>query len=183
MRTNYSKIVKIAETKKETENIKTFRFKYDKKVKPGQFFMVWVPGIDEIPMSASYTDSIKGVTVERVGEATKALFKMKKGDKIGIRGPYGNGFKTPKGKVLFVAGGTGIIPITSLIEKIKKKNVIVVFGAKTRNKLFFMSRIKKPLYFFVRFFVSIMYSIYPLYFLINAMCLFIFLLFSHNNPF
>ena len=72
LRTNYSKIVKIAETKKETENIKTFRFKYDKKVKPGQFFMVWVPGIDEIPMSASYTDSIKGITVEQVGEATKA---------------------------------------------------------------------------------------------------------------
>lgn len=140
---NYPKIVKIAETKKEAENIKTFRFKYDEKVKPGQFFMVWIPGIDEIPMSASYTDSPKGITVELVGEATKALFKMKKGDKIGIRGPYGNGFKTPKGKVLFVAGGTGIIPIASLVEKIKKKNVIVVFGAKTKNELFFINRIKK----------------------------------------
>lgn len=140
---NYPKIVKIAETKKEAENIKTSMFKYDEKVKPGQFFMVWIPGIDEIPMSASYTDNFKGITVEQVGEATKALFKMKKGDKIGIRGPYGNGFKTPKGKVLFVAGGTGIIPIASLIEKIKKKNVIVVFGAKTKDELFFMSRIKK----------------------------------------
>lgn len=140
---NYPKIVKIGEIKKEVENIKTFGFKYDKKVKSGQFFMVWVPGIDEIPMSASYTDSLNGITVERVGEATKALFKMKKGDKIGIRGPYGNGFKTPKGKVLFVAGGTGIIPVASLIEKIKKKNAVVVFGVKTKKKLFFMDRIKK----------------------------------------
>lgn len=140
---NYPKIVEIAETKKETENIKTFRFRYDEKVKTGQFFMVWIPGTDEIPMSASYTDNLKGITVEQVGEATKALFKMKKGDKIGIRGPYGNGFKTPKGKVLFVAGGTGIIPVASLIEKIKKKDALIVFGAKTKDELFFMSRIKK----------------------------------------
>jgi dihydroorotate dehydrogenase electron transfer subunit len=140
---NYPKIVDIAETKKETGNIKTIRFKYDKKVNPGQFFMVWIPSVDEIPMSASYTGNLKGVTVERIGEATSALHKMKKGDKIGIRGPYGNGFKTPKGRVLFVAGGTGIIPVASLVEKIKKKNAVVVFGVKTKKELFFMDRIKK----------------------------------------
>jgi dihydroorotate dehydrogenase electron transfer subunit len=140
---NYPKIVKIAETKKETENIKTFRFRYDEKVKPGQFFMVWIPGTDEIPMSASYTDNLKGVTVERIGEATSALYNLKSGDKMGIRGPYGNGFSTPKGKTLFVAGGTGIIPIASLVEKIKKKDALIVFGTKTKDELFFMSRIKK----------------------------------------
>ncbi|MBU4189633.1 MAG: dihydroorotate dehydrogenase electron transfer subunit, partial [Candidatus Thermoplasmatota archaeon] len=63
---NYPEIVKIAETKKEAGNIKTIMFKYNKKVRSGQFFMVWVPGIDEIPMSASYTDSLKGITVEKV---------------------------------------------------------------------------------------------------------------------
>jgi len=140
---NYPKIVKIAETKKETNNIKTIRFKYDKKISPGQFFMVWIPGVDEIPMSASYTGNLKGVTVERIGEATSALHNLKAGDKIGIRGPYGNGFRTPKGRVLFVAGGTGIIPVASLAEKMKKKNAVVVFGVKTKKKLFFMGRIKK----------------------------------------
>ncbi|MDI6917308.1 MAG: dihydroorotate dehydrogenase electron transfer subunit [Thermoplasmatales archaeon] len=143
MRTNYPKIVEIAETKSEAKDIKTFRFRYNKKVSTGQFFMVWIPGIDEIPMSASYTDNFKGVTVEKIGEATSALFKMKKGDKIGIRGPYGNGFKTPKDRVLFVAGGTGIIPVASLAEKIKKKNSLIVFGAKTKKELFFIKRIKK----------------------------------------
>ncbi len=140
---NYPKIVEIVETKKETKDIKTFRFTYDKNVKPGQFFMVWIPGIDEIPMSVSYTGNLKGITVEKIGEATKALFKMKKRDKIGIRGPYGNSFKTPKGKTLFVAGGTGIIPVASLVEKMKKKNAVVVFGAKTKKELFFINRIKK----------------------------------------
>ncbi len=140
---NYPKIVEIVETKKETKDIKTFRFTYDKNVKPGQFFMVWIPGIDEIPMSVSYTGNLKGITVEKIGEATKALFKMKKRDKIGIRGPYGNSFKTPKGKTLFVAGGTGIIPVASLVEKMKKKNAVVVFGVKTKKELFFIKRIKK----------------------------------------
>ena len=140
---NYPVIVEIIETKSEAKDIKTFRFRYNKKVSPGQFFMVWIPGIDEIPMSASYTDNLKGVTVERIGEATSALHNLKAGDKIGIRGPYGNGFSTPKGKTLFVAGGTGIIPIASLVEKIKKKNAVVVFGMKTKKKLFFIGRIKK----------------------------------------
>lgn len=140
---NYPKIIEIAETKKEAGNIKTIMFKYNKKVRSGQFFMVWVPGIDEIPMSASYTDSLKGITVEKVGEASSALFKMKKGNKIGIRGPYGNGFKTHKGKTLFVAGGTGIIPVASLVEKTKKKNAVVVFGVKTKEELFFVNKIKK----------------------------------------
>lgn len=144
LRINYPKIVRIAEIKKETENIKTFRFKYNEKVKPGQFFMVWVPGIDEIPMSASYIDDLKGITVKKIGEATSALHKMKKGDKIGIRGPYGNNFKTPKGRVLFVAGGTGIIPIAPLIEKTKKEKNMIIFGVKTKKDLFFLNRIKKP---------------------------------------
>jgi dihydroorotate dehydrogenase electron transfer subunit len=140
---NYPKIVRIIETKKETKNIKTIRFKYNKRIRPGQFFMVWIPGIDEIPMSASYTDNLKGITVEQVGEATKVLFKMEKGDKIGIRGPYGNCFKIQKEKTLFVAGGTGIIPVASLVKKIKKKKAVVVFGVKTKNDLFFINRIKK----------------------------------------
>ena len=136
---NYPVIVEIIETKSEAKDIKTFRFRYNKKVSPGQFFMVWIPGIDEIPMSASYTDNLKGVTVERIGEATSALHNLKAGDKIGIRGPYGNGFSTPKGKTLFVAGGTGIIPIASLVEKIKRG--VVVFGAKTKDNLIFLDRI------------------------------------------
>ncbi|PJB21735.1 MAG: dihydroorotate dehydrogenase electron transfer subunit [Euryarchaeota archaeon CG_4_9_14_3_um_filter_38_12] len=138
---NYPVIVEIIETKSEAKDIKTFRFRYNKKVSPGQFFMVWIPGIDEIPMSASYTDNLKGVTVERIGEATSALHNLKAGDKIGIRGPYGNGFSTPKGKTLFVAGGTGIIPIASLVEKIKRG--VVVFGAKTKDNLIFLDRIRQ----------------------------------------
>ncbi len=85
-------IVTIESAVKETPTVVTLRFKCNGKTKPGQFYMVWIPGIDEIPMSVSYVGKLKGITVRAVGEATKALTSLKAGDKIGIRGPYGNGY-------------------------------------------------------------------------------------------
>ncbi len=121
---NYPKITKILETKKETNNVKTIKFEYINNVEPGQFFMIWVPGFDEIPMSVSYIKKdVKGITFKKVGDATKALFQLKQGKKIGIRGPYGNGFKIKGKKILIVAGGTGIAMIPPVVEAyIKKKN-------------------------------------------------------------
>ncbi|MDI6856537.1 MAG: dihydroorotate dehydrogenase electron transfer subunit [Candidatus Thermoplasmatota archaeon] len=140
---SYPRVAKIIEIKEETKDVKTLRFKYNEEVQPGQFFMVWIPGVDELPMSASYTGDLKGITVEKVGDATSALHRLKPGAKIGIRGPYGNGFKIFGRKILFVAGGTGIIPIAPLVEKLKKQNVAIVFGAKSKNELFFIDRIKR----------------------------------------
>jgi len=90
------RICKIIETEEETSNIKTLMFKdsYTSSSSPGQFVMIWIPGIDEIPMSVSYIDSRKcGVTVKKVGEATTKLHGMARGDHIGVRGPYGRGFE------------------------------------------------------------------------------------------
>ncbi len=138
-------MVEIIETKKEAKKIKTIRFVYDEEVNPGQFFMVWIPGIDEIPMSASYIGDIKGITVKEVGEATSALCKMEKGDKIGIRGPYGNGFEIFGKKHLFIGGGTGIATLAPVIEIAEKegKDVATIIGAKEKEDLIFVDRIKK----------------------------------------
>ena len=60
---------------------------------PGQFVMVW-NFKDEKPMSISYIDVVKGelgITVKKVGEFTEDLHALKEGDKLGLRGPYGNG--------------------------------------------------------------------------------------------
>ncbi len=143
---NYPLVTKIIETKNENNRIKTIKFEYNKKITPGQFYMIWIPGIDEIPMSVSYIDkNIKGITFKKIGEATNALFNLKKGDKIGIRGPYGKGFKLNGKKILFVGGGTGIAMLAPVIEEaIKKKfNSTVIIGAKTKNELFFEKRIKE----------------------------------------
>ena len=114
---NYPKGTEVLSTKIENKTVKTIKFKHKEKIFPGQFYMIWIPGVDEIPMSVSYIDKeIKGITFKTVGEATEALFKLKKGDKIGIRGPYGNGFKIQGKRALFIGGGTGIAMIAHAVE-------------------------------------------------------------------
>ena len=143
---NYPKVTKIIEGKKEKSDVKTLLFEYTKKTHSGQFFMIWIPGVDEIPMSVSYiTKNVKGITFRKVGDATKALFNLKEGGKIGIRGPYGNGFKFNGKKILFVGGGTGIAMMVSAVEQATKKNIsaTVILGAKSKKELFFEDRIKK----------------------------------------
>jgi dihydroorotate dehydrogenase electron transfer subunit len=143
---NYPKVIEILETRKETSDIKTIMFDFKDNINPGQFFMIWIPNIDEIPMSASFINNrTKGITFKRVGSATNELFNLEVGDKIGIRGPYGNGFKLDGKNILFVAGGTGIAMIAPSVEKSRDKKIktTVIIGAKNKNELFFENRIKK----------------------------------------
>ena len=142
---NYPKITEIIDTKIENPVVKTLFFEYDVKISPGQFFMVWIPGIDEIPMSVSYNQSKnKGITFKKVGEATKALFDLEKNDYIGIRGPYGNGFYIEGNNPLFIGGGSGIATIAPAVKSFadKKINSSVVLCAKNKSELFFEKRIK-----------------------------------------
>lgn len=79
-------IVTLTKVIDESPSIKTFIFDKVFDIRPGQFCMVWIPGVDEIPMAFSAANSI---TVMKVGDATASLFELKEGDKIGIRGPFG----------------------------------------------------------------------------------------------
>ncbi|MDI6826711.1 MAG: dihydroorotate dehydrogenase electron transfer subunit [Candidatus Aenigmarchaeota archaeon] len=126
------------------ENYKTKTFFFNKKIEaePGQFLMVWIPGIDEKPFAVSFENPL-GITVGRVGSFTTQLLKMKKGDKLGIRGPYGNGFKLKGKEICLVAGGRGIIPLAFLAEKFKKVDITAIVGANTKDDLFFVKRLKK----------------------------------------
>jgi len=143
---NYPKVTKIIKTIEENPDVKTLFFKYPQKIKPGQFFMIWIPNVDEIPMSVSYIqDDIKGITFKRVGDATKKLFKLKKDDKIGIRGPYGKNFKITGKNILFVGGGTGIATLGPIVEEATKKGIksTIIIGAKNKKEIFFEKRFKK----------------------------------------
>ncbi|MCX8162892.1 MAG: hypothetical protein N3E44_07940, partial [Candidatus Bathyarchaeota archaeon] len=86
---------------------------------PGQFLMVWIPGVDEIPLSISYADGgMVGVTVRGIGEATRRLCSFQPGDRIGIRGPLGRGFTVRKGRSLIVGGGIGVAPLRYLVYRL-----------------------------------------------------------------
>jgi len=143
---NYPRIKEIIEIIQENKEIKTIKFFDKKKVNPGQFYMVWIPDVDEIPMSVSHiTKDIKGFTFKRIGNATNSLYNLKKGDKIGIRGPYGNGFKINGKNILFIGGGTGIAAIKPAILIAREKNITstVLIGSKCKDELFFSKEIKK----------------------------------------
>lgn len=104
------RVVKIERVVRETPSIRTFVLSEEFEFRPGQFVMVWVPGVDEIPMALSSRASI---SVQKVGDATEALFGMKPGDRIGIRGPYGNSFPD-SGEILAICGGIGAAPLLPL---------------------------------------------------------------------
>ncbi len=143
---NYPKIVKIKNIKSENDEVKTFTFNYPGDVQPGQFYMIWIPKIDEIPMSVSYiSEEVKGFTFRKVGDATKALFNMEPKDKIGVRGPFGKGFDITGEHILFVGGGTGIAMLAPAIEIASSKKIKsnVILGVKNKKELFFKKRIKK----------------------------------------
>ncbi|MDO5845905.1 MAG: dihydroorotate dehydrogenase electron transfer subunit [Methanocorpusculum sp.] len=131
------KIVTLTAVIDESPSIKTFVFDQLFEFKPGQFCMVWIPGVDEIPMAFSAANAI---TVMKAGDATGALFGLTAGDKIGIRGPFGNGF-SPKGKVLAIAGGIGVTPLFTLAATGEVDTFIL--GSRTKSELIFADELAK----------------------------------------
>ncbi len=125
----------------ETPTIRTFFFDTSFELIPGQFVMVWIRGVDEIPMALSYENAI---TVQKVGPATSALFELGECDSVGIRGPFGNGFDIKKGHILLVAGGVGAAPLAPLAEKSGTygAKVTTLLGAKTKDELLFRERLE-----------------------------------------
>lgn len=132
----------------EVENIKTFYFDYELKAKPGQFVMLWIPGVDQKPFSVGYDDGKRfGLTIFKRGPLTNKLFEMKVGDRVGISGPYGTHFSIKDNThYITVAGGYGAAPLGFLAEEMnKKKNVGIDFcvGARSANLILFEERLKK----------------------------------------
>lgn len=137
-------IVEVAERRQETPSTVTLRFRSGPEAAPGQYVMMWVPGDDEIPMSLSYVGETKGVTVKAMGSTSRSIQSIGVGDRIGIRGPYGNRFDTTAKKVLIVAGGSGAAVLAPAAEEALSKGgqVTVALGATTASELLFEDRFR-----------------------------------------
>jgi sulfite reductase subunit B len=120
------------------------------KHRPGQFAELSVFGYGEAPISITSSPTQKEALqfcVKKMGVVTGALHSLSEGDKIGIRGPYGNVFPIDmmKGKnIVFVAGGIGLAPLRSLInymldENNRKdfKDITIIYGARSPGDLLF----------------------------------------------
>ncbi len=144
---NQIRAVKIQSVKTESRGVKTLFLEDElcSSAKPGQFVMVWIPGVDEIPLSLSSTSGkVSSVTVREVGEATHALNSMRKGDIAGVRGPFGTHFTIVGKRALVVGGGIGTAPLRMLMTTLldAKVKTTLVEGARTRSDLLFLDQLR-----------------------------------------
>ena len=135
-------IVPLLEIVRETQDIVTYRFRADFGGQPGQFAMVWIPRQDELPMALSYLGPVKGITVRDYGDATHVFADFHPGDRVGIRGPYGNAFRLEGEKLLAVGGGSGMASMIAAIEAFAQQGarVVTAVGAKAAEELLFVDR-------------------------------------------
>jgi dihydroorotate dehydrogenase electron transfer subunit len=143
---NTIRTTQIVQVRTESPSVKTFVFidRLCSKAKPGQFLMLWIPGVDEIPLSImDVSNGLVSVSVKAVGDATRHLHAMEAGATMGIRGPFGNNFTESRGKVLLIGGGTGTAPLLFLAKQLaaKTERLSFVEGAKTKNELLFVTEI------------------------------------------
>ena len=114
---------------------------------PGQFTMMYAPGIGEVPISISGTGPGAGLvqTVRAVGAVTRALCAAGQGQVIGLRGPYGTDWEVDRaagGDLLIVAGGIGLAPLreallAALGNGARYRRIVVLIGARSPAELVF----------------------------------------------
>ncbi len=133
---------KVSEIREDSPNVKTYIFKHNLRAKPGQFVMVWMPDVDEVPMSIGFqNDTEFHISIADVGDCTHAIHQqVKVGDRLGIRGPYGTSFEFENyDHVIGVGGGCGTPPILNLTQQAIKagKKVTVIQGARSKEYLLY----------------------------------------------
>lgn len=139
-KTDIPQLMEITGIAEEGKAKKSFFFRHSLNCKPGQFVMVWLPGIDEKPMAVSYWNKNEfAFTSHAIGRFTKALDALKKGDKVGIRGPYGNCFSA-KSNAVVVGGGAGMASVSTLIDVLK--NPLIINGGRSKENLIYLKRFK-----------------------------------------
>ena len=120
----------------------------------GQFNMLYLFGIGEAPISISGVSSSTGYvqhTVKAAGALTRAMTELKPDQRIGVRGPFGQGWpldKARKGNVLLIAGGIGMAPVRAAMRDIMRhrsryKRVDLIYGSRTPGDILFHNQLKR----------------------------------------
>lgn len=133
------KPVRIVQIQKHTKLERSFTLDVRLEGTPGQFVMVSIPHTGEIPISISgFTSTTIEITVRNAGKVTSEMFRLRTGDELCLRGPYGQGYPLEafEGEaLLIIAGGTGLASVKPLAEyyidderhKLKKLDILVGF--------------------------------------------------------
>ncbi len=146
--------LRVAERVQETDDVVTLGLAVPPALqasfrhRPGQFDMLYVFGVGEVPISisgdASRADRITH-TVRAVGPVSTALTRFGVGDAVGVRGPFGNCWPLDEARgadVLVIAGGIGLMPLRPVLYELLRERgrhgrVMLLYGAKRRSDLLF----------------------------------------------
>ncbi len=121
---------------------------------PGQFNMLYVFGVGEVPISIS-GDPTKPKTLAHttraVGPVTKAMRKLKRHDELGVRGPFGTSWPVEEAKgfdVVIVAGGIGMAPLRPALYQLLSHRreygkVCLLYGARSPTDLLYQREIEQ----------------------------------------
>jgi NAD(P)H-flavin reductase len=151
----FTQTVRIAELIDETEGVATYQLmmvddnassRYE--FVPGQFNMLYLPGVGESAISMSGDPARKEGwihTVRVAGNVTKTLAHLRRGDTLGLRGPFGAGWPVADlvgSDVVIVAGGLGMAPLRPLVYHLmnhreKFGKIWLILGARTPDGLLY----------------------------------------------
>lgn len=146
----------IESVRKETGDTVTISWKSesgDSAFRPGQFNMLYLRGIGEVPISISGDPSRPGQvlhTIRAVGAVSSAMTRLRKGDRIGARGPYGNHWpveETAGSDIVLIAGGIGLAPLRPalyavLAQRARYGKVVLLYGARSPEGLLFRKELE-----------------------------------------
>lgn len=121
---------------------------------PGQFNMLYVFGVGEVPISISGDPNVPSTlvhTTREVGAVTRAMRKLKRGDTLGVRGPFGSRWPIEQAvgsDVVIVTGGIGLAPLRPALyrlmsERAKYGKIVLLYGARTPEDILYESELRE----------------------------------------
>jgi NAD(P)H-flavin reductase len=121
---------------------------------PGQFNMLYVFGVGEVPISISGDPAKPELlvhTIRAVGATTRAMQGLQKGDWVGVRGPFGAAWPVDQAHghdVVLIAGGIGLAPIRPalyhvLLHRALYGRVVLLYGARTPRDLLYPKELRE----------------------------------------
>jgi dihydroorotate dehydrogenase electron transfer subunit len=132
--------VTLTEVRDVNYRTKMLIFDQHMPVQPGQFVMVWLPEVDEKPFSVAHDDPLS-LMVVAVGPFSEQLHRLRVGDRVWVRGPFGHGFRLPEpapdSRLLLAGGGYGVAPLHFLAQKAMAAGhrIEVCIGARTQEEI------------------------------------------------
>jgi len=120
----------------------------------GQFNMLYLPGIGEVPISISGDPAYPHTlvhTTRAVGAVTKKMAAIRRGDSVGVRGPFGTAWPVESSEgsdVVFVAGGIGLAPLRPALTQLLSRRerygrVVLLYGARTPEDILFRKTLRE----------------------------------------